>query len=127
MVSRLTKEQMISLPLNEAYKDIIKQLDVDIIFSEAYINVYSSDSVCVSHIDSNVFGLTFLYYPNLNWDINHGGETMFFNEESEVAFTSKYKPNRLLVFDARLKHLAKTPTTISEDFRYTIAHKGVAQ
>lgn len=125
LVSRLTSQQVQDLFLTEVLQEVCKAInEPPIEILEAYINIYTPDSTCLAHIDSPSKGLTFLYYPNTLWDINWGGETIFFDNNKEAVFTSIYKPNRLVVFDPRIMHLAKTPSILSESFRYTIAYKG---
>jgi len=67
-----------------------------------------------------------LYYANPVWELNWGGETLFFDDTGEIAFASVLKPNRAVVFDSRIYHLAKTPTASAPSFKFSVAYKGEA-
>ena len=72
------------------------------------------------HTDQS--GLTFLYYPNLDWRIEWGGHTVFFNETlEEVEYTCLYKPGRVVVFDGTIPHMIMTPTMMCPIHRYSFA------
>lgn len=98
-----------------------------------YLNGYVTNSISVNmcthadkyriHMDA-ADGLTLLYYANLKWDIDWGGETMFFDEElQDVEFTSIYKPGRVVLFDSSIPHIARTPTVIAPYYRFTFVHR----
>jgi Rps23 Pro-64 3,4-dihydroxylase Tpa1-like proline 4-hydroxylase len=63
--------------------------------------------------------LSFIYYVNLKWDKNWGGETLFCNTNGEVEIALEYKPNRVIIFDSHIPH---KPSPISADanpYRFT--------
>jgi len=63
-----------------------------------------------------------LYYPNLRWNKEWGGETMFYQKNTgELMYASEYIPNRLLLFKASTPHSVRAPVYISDQFRFTIA------
>lgn len=67
-------------------------------------------------------GLTFLYYPNLEWPIEWGGHTMFLNEQlNEVEYTCLNSPGRVVVFDGTIPHMILTPTMMALTHRYSFA------
>ena len=72
-----------------------------------------------SHKDDEII---VLYYPNLRWNKEWGGETMFYQKNTgELIFASEYIPNRLLLFKASIPHSVRAPVYISDQFRFTIA------
>jgi hypothetical protein len=81
-----------------------------------YINCFSPSENPYFHVDGE--GYTFLYYVNDEWDINDGGETQFFVNESFYGIPPV--PNRIIVFDASLLHKA---TSFRNRYRFTIAIK----
>lgn len=127
LVSKLTQDQIISLPLTEVFKTTAAELGYNLNIERAYINLCSKDTVCTSHVDGQEVGLTMIYYPNTKWDIDWGGDTMFFNADKEIAFASLCKPNRALFFDQRILHTARPPTHLAPVFRYTVAYKSLSK
>lgn len=102
-------------------------------FLSSYLTGYETNSISVNmctpsdkyriHMDA-ADGLTLLYYANLKWDIEWGGETLFFDEElNDIEFTSIYKPGRIVLFDSSIPHMARTPTVIAPYYRFTFVHR----
>ena len=81
-----------------------------------YINCFAPSENPYFHIDGE--GITFLYYPNDEWDLNDGGETQFFVDGSFYGIPPI--PNRILSFDAGLLHKA---TSFRNKYRFTVAVK----
>lgn len=48
--------------------------------------------------------ITVLYYCNLKWDYDDGGETIFCDDTGEPEIAVGFKPNRLLIFDSTIPH-----------------------
>ena len=68
--------------------------------------------------------MTMLIYPNTEWDLNHGGETVFYEEDrSEMVYLNPYKPGRICLFDGSIPHCAKPQALIGPKYRFTIAVK----
>lgn len=68
--------------------------------------------------------LTLLYYVNCDWDINWGGETLFYNNDlSNIEYTSLFKPGRIIIFDGAIPHSARPQTFSSNQYRFTLACK----
>ena len=81
-----------------------------------YINCFVPGENPYYHIDGE--GLTFLYYPNLDWDVQQGGETQFYIDENIYGIIPK--PNRMVVFDGMILHRA---TSFRNQHRFTVAIK----
>ena len=63
-----------------------------------------------------------LYYPNLEWRREWGGETMFYTmNNKEIERAVEYKPNRLVVFDGERPHSVRPPTAHSPFLRFTLS------
>ena len=82
-----------------------------------YVNCFAPNENPYFHTDGDK-GLTFLYYPNMNWDLQEGGETQFYINNDIYGITPV--PNRMVVFDANIQHRA---TTFRNDHRFTVAIK----
>jgi hypothetical protein len=82
-----------------------------------YINCFAPSENPYFHTDGQV-GTTFLYYPNLSWDLDDGGETQFViaNELYGVLPI----PNRMIYFDANIFHKA---TSFRNEHRFSVAVK----
>jgi hypothetical protein len=93
-------------------------------------NVYYNYSTFtdVDHIHTDIApglnGLTALYYCNLHWNREYGGETFFYSDDlTEISKVVEYIPNRLVIFDGTIPHTAKQPTIAAPYGRYTLAVK----
>jgi len=102
--------------LNKNLKDKFKQLK-NLRCYRAYINYFNFNENPYFHYDDDV-GYTCLFYPNIDFDVNEGGETQFLiNNEIKGILPI---PNRMLLFDAKLEHKA---TSFRSKHRFTLAIK----
>ena len=73
-----------------------------------------------NHPNENQKVYTLLYYANLTWQNDWGGETVFLNKNAdEVIYTSLYKPGRIIIFDSTIPHKPCTQTFNAPQFRFT--------
>lgn len=91
----------------------------------AYTNVASYGDMLFSHTDClpGQHELTALWYLCEHWDLEWGGETLFFDDAGEVAGAVIPKPGRLVVFDGAIRHVGRPPNRICYAPRYTFAIK----
>jgi SM-20-related protein len=91
----------------------------------AYTNVASYGDMLFTHTDClpDQHDLTALWYLCDSWDIEWGGETLFFDAKDDVACAVIPKPGRLVVFDGAIKHVGRPPNRICYTPRYTFAIK----
>ena len=82
-----------------------------------YINCFAPSENPYFHTDGQT-GITFLYYPNQNWNLNDGGETQFYIDGNIYGIVPE--PNRLVMFDAAISHRA---TSFRNNHRFTVAIK----
>ena len=91
-----------------------------------YANGHMSDGG-LPHKDHEEGGFyTFLYYPHLEWEYYWGGETLFFDDYSNLIKCVIPKANSGVLFDSRITHFARTASlyaNIDSGFRITIAVK----
>jgi hypothetical protein len=86
-------------------------------FYRMYVNCFAPREVPYFHTDGDS-GVTFLYYPQYNWQPNDGGETQVYVQGNIQGVVPL--PNRIMMFDARLLHRA---TSFRDRWRFTLAIK----
>ena len=91
----------------------------------AYTNVASYGDMLFTHTDClpERHDLTALWYLCDRWNLEWGGETVFYDSLDEVAYAVIPKPGRLVVFDGAIKHVGRPPNRICYVPRYTFAIK----
>lgn len=91
----------------------------------AYVNVASFGDMLFTHTDclEDQHDLTALWYMCERWDVEWGGETIFFDGAGEVACAVQPRPGRLVVFDGAIRHVGRPPNRICYTPRYTFAIK----
>lgn len=82
-------------------------------------NLSTSSSVHISHAHPEP--LVILYYANTEWKEDWAGETMFFDENGEVEFTSRYVPGRILMFDGSSPHTIRAQSVAGPHYRFTVS------
>ena len=82
-----------------------------------YVNCFIPGEQPYFHTDGDE-GVTFIYYPNMKWDKDDGGETQFLMKDDLYGVLQM--PNRMVVFSANLLHRA---TSFRNDHRFTVAIK----
>jgi len=95
-----------NIDINDYYRSVVnltKPLDVNFIHS---------------HPDSYVF----LFYCNLTWNHEWGGETVFYsNDKKDIIYSSPYTSNRLIFFDGDIPHTIKSQNLIGPTYRFTLS------
>ena len=97
-------------------------------FTNAYVNLGLVNDSHEIHVDAPRKGMeyTMLIYPNIEWGLNHGGETVFYEEDrQEIVYINPYVPGRVCIFDGSIPHCAKPQALIGPKYRFTIAIKFV--
>ncbi|QNP41227.1 2OG-Fe(II) oxygenase [Lysobacter solisilvae (ex Woo and Kim 2022)] len=91
----------------------------------AYTNVASYGDMLFTHTDClpEQHDLTALWYLCERWDLEWGGETLFYDTQDEIACAVTPRPGRLVVFDGAIKHVGRPPNRICYAPRYTFAIK----
>lgn len=73
--------------------------------------------------DSNG-GITVMYYLNKEWNLERGGETVFYDNYQEDIFKSIIpKPGRVLIFDGMIEHCARDFLKTTNDLRMVLTFK----
>jgi SM-20-related protein len=90
-----------------------------------YANGHTYGSDGTLHTDSTRPGTyTCVYYPHQMWHPNWGGETVLFNQDKTDIVACVYpKPNRMVVFDGTIPHVARGVSRICPVLRVTLMFK----
>jgi hypothetical protein len=67
--------------------------------------------------------VTALYYANLEWRPDWGGETIYYNDEEEAEIVVMPRPGRLVIARGAVLHRGNVPTRSCYEERYTLAYK----
>lgn len=90
-----------------------------------YTNFAAHGDVLLTHVDSlpQARELTALWFLCERWDIEWGGETLFFDAAGEAEIAVAPRPGRLLLFDGAIRHVGRPPNRNCYVSRYTFAIK----
>ena len=91
----------------------------------AYINCSVHGDGYYMHRDCAVHEqhVTALYYANLEWQPDWGGETIYYNDEEEAEIVVMPRPGRLVLARGAILHRGNVPTRVCYEERYTLAYK----
>jgi hypothetical protein len=94
-------------------------------FSDAYINLTTSDDLDSYHTDTFFpSSKTMLYYLNTEWQTNWEGETHFSDSQmQEILFSCSFIPGRLVVLDPTIPHKSSQPSRAAKFHRLVLALK----
>jgi SM-20-related protein len=125
-VVNLADQQITSLP---AYKRIIAAIEESTGEKyrayRAYTNYASFGDMLFTHTDCMPESdeLTALVYICPKWDLEWGGETLFYNDQDDCVFACNPKPGRTVIFHGAIKHVGRPPNRICYMPRFTLAFK----
>lgn len=78
-----------------------------------------------THIDSFGSGFkdgtTVLYYCNMRWDSEWGGETIFCDNFGSAEIAVECKPNRVVIFDSSIPHRVAQLSLDADQYRFTFS------
>ncbi len=91
----------------------------------AYVNcsVYGDNYYLHRDCDPSERHVTALYYANLQWQPDWGGETIYYNDAEDIELAVQPRPGRLVIARGAILHRGSVPTRICYEERYTIAYK----
>ncbi|MEM9532649.1 MAG: 2OG-Fe(II) oxygenase [Pseudomonadota bacterium] len=112
-------------PATEAASQVFAQPGKRFQVYRAYTNYAGYGDMLFTHTDCmpGAGELTALWFVAERWDIEWGGETLFFNEEGDAEFVVSPRPGRLVMFNGELRHCGRPPNRICTEPRYTLAFK----
>lgn len=126
-IAHITKETLSSVKplyrLMEIIDDNVTKGQFDI--QRMYVNAYNFGDCPTVHSDHDAEGFyTALYYANPSWHVDWAGETLFYNTTRDDIIRAVYPaPGRIVFFDSRIPHSARSPSRVCDFIRYTIAVK----
>lgn len=90
-----------------------------------YTNFSSYGDTLLTHVDAlpQARELTALWYLSERWDVEWGGETLFYSESGDAEIAVSPRPARLVLFDGAIRHAGKPPNKNCPVGRYTFAIK----
>jgi SM-20-related protein len=93
-----------------------------------YVNSSVYGDVYFAHRDCgpDLRNITVLYYGNLDWHSDWGGETIYFNDRHDAELAVTPFPGRVVVSRGAILHRGGTPSRICHEERLTIAYKLIA-
>jgi Rps23 Pro-64 3,4-dihydroxylase Tpa1-like proline 4-hydroxylase len=126
--NRLTKDFSIDddlYILSEAIKEISIHINMSMFeISEVYANLYTNETVTTIHTDHyDKQALTALYFVTPEWEVNWGGELLFFSNDKEIESGLTYKPNRMIIFPSNTPHKVCTVSSSAKSPRLSLAFK----
>jgi len=91
-------------------------------FKVKYCMLNLSTASDINFVHSHPEDKVVLYYVNLEWQDGWHGETLFFSEDQKsIEFASPYTPGRIIAFDAKIPHTIRPQSSLSSQFRFTLA------
>jgi len=105
---------------NNKVKEIMEELGHIETLTPRVNASFTSDSDRL-HVDGGTNRFTMLYYPNLNWNLEWGGHTIFSKDRKKIDKIVEYVPGRLITFPATWPHMVFSPTKLAKSLRFTFA------
>ncbi|MGH8126255.1 MAG: 2OG-Fe(II) oxygenase [Rhodanobacteraceae bacterium] len=90
-----------------------------------YCNHAAYGDMLFTHTDAKPGrkGLTALWYIAPEWNVEWGGETLFYNKDQDAEAVVTPRPGRLVIFDGAITHVGRPPNRVCYAPRYTLALK----
>ncbi|HTW39179.1 MAG TPA: 2OG-Fe(II) oxygenase [Steroidobacteraceae bacterium] len=91
----------------------------------SYCNYAAYGDMLFTHTDCapGAGELTALWFIAPEWNVEWGGETLFFDSSMDAQVAVSPRPGRLVLFDGSLPHVGRPPNRICYVPRYTLAYK----
>ena len=126
-VSDIPPENVTADPFLRSVRRLVEKAFSHEQFSDqrAYVNCSIHGDGYYMHRDCQAHELhvTALYYANLAWRPDWGGETIYYNDEEEAEIVVMPRPGRLVIARGAVLHRGTVPTRICFEERYTLAYK----
>jgi SM-20-related protein len=91
----------------------------------AYVNCSVYGDAYYVHRDCAAYErhVTALYYANLEWQPDWGGETIYYNDDEDGELVITPRPGRLVIARGAVLHRGNVPTRNCFEQRFTLAYK----
>jgi Rps23 Pro-64 3,4-dihydroxylase Tpa1-like proline 4-hydroxylase len=88
--------------------------------TKSIVNLTKPTDVYFSHYHPE--DKVLLYYVNVRWKEEWGGETLFFDDNlQDIFFTSSFSPGRIIVFDGMTPHTIRPQSIAGPHYRFTLS------
>ena len=126
-VSDISAEKVSTDPFLQGLRQTVERMFPGEKFSDqrAYVNCSVYGDGYYTHRDCapEEPHVTILYYANLEWHPDWGGETIYYNDEEDAELVVMPRPGRLVVARGAVLHRGCVPTRVCYEERYTLAYK----
>ena len=126
-VADIPAERIAVDPFLRALRQTVERLFPAERFSDqrAYVNcsVYGDGYYVHRDCAAHERHVTALYYANLEWQLDWGGETVYYNDNEDAELAITPRPGRLVIARGALLHRGNVPTRACHEERYTLAYK----
>ena len=114
-------EDIKNLKIIDIILDNLKSKNITINnYDKCIINLTKNMDVNFTHTHPNQ--IVFLYYPNLTWNPEWGGETVFYKDDyKDILKSNIYLPNTAIVFDGSIPHTIKSQNILGPSYRFTMS------
>lgn len=126
-VSDIPLDRVAADPFLRGLRQTVERLFPDERFSDqrTYVNNSVFGDSYYAHRDcgAHEYHVTALYYANLEWDLDWGGETIYYNDQEDAECVVRPRPGRLVVARGAILHRGTVPTRACHEERFTLAYK----
>lgn len=126
-VSDIPTERIPTDPFLRSLRQMVERLLPDERFSDqrAYVNcsIYGDSYYLHRDCKPDEQHVTALYYANLEWQADWGGETIYYNDDEDAELAITPRPGRLVIARGALLHRGNVPSRSCYEERYTLAYK----
>jgi len=126
-ISEIPVERIPVDPFLSSLRQAVERLLPDEQFSDqrAYVNCSVYGDSYYLHRDSlpEEQHVTALYYANLEWQPDWGGETIYYNDDEDAELAITPRPGRLVIARGAILHRGNVPSRSCYEERYTLAYK----
>ena len=126
-VSDIPAERIAVDPFLCGLRQTVERLFPDEQFADqrAYVNcsVYGDGYYVHRDCAAHERHVTALYYANLEWQPDWGGETIYYNDEEDAELAITPRLGRLVIARGAVLHRGNVPTRNCYEERYTLAYK----
>jgi hypothetical protein len=126
-VSDIPSEKISADPFLVSLRQAVERLFPSERFSDqrAYVNCSVFGDSYYLHRDAEPGDqhVTALYYANLEWRPDWGGETIYYNDDEDIELAVMPRAGRLVIARGAILHRGNVPSRFCYEERYTLAYK----
>jgi len=125
----LDKDNEIDKILFNKANEIIKKHNLKqfVSLGRAYASGCTHGNIHELHRDDNALNFneiyTIMFYLNKEWNVEFGGETVFYYSQTETIHSILPRPGRAVLFDGSIPHLGRDPSRLCGELRMVATFK----